>query len=230
MDENTPPRSQSRDGNVAYRFMLSSLTPDLKKYYMHIIQELGGVVHDELTYIESVTHVVAKDLRRSERIFHAVAARKKILRISFLDQSYKSGRFVEEEPHLWVNDPPPSLASPGQDADGVANIIRMWRTRGPPFAKTKVFLMLKSHREKHFALMLRNGGATVSGSRTKLKNQDFTLAFFEGPPSTPAQEQAFAHMRQRGIPCLSPEFIVSYLKGDEDSDLRQAQRSTHAIA
>lgn len=230
-DENSPPRSQTtRTGVVAYRFMLSSLPEDLKKYYMHVIQELGGVVHDEISYMDTVTHVVAKDLRKSERIFHAIAARKKIFRISFLDQSFKLGHFVEdEEPHLWSSNPPASLASPGQDADGIANCIRRWQYRGAPFAKQKVFLMLSIDREKKFALMLRNGGASVKGSKTKLKNQEFTLAFFEGTPLTTAQEQAVAWMRQRGIPCLGPEFIVSYLRGEEDLDLRCAKNSKHAI-
>jgi len=84
-----------------YKFILSSFSGSEKENLFKIIQSLGGTVFDSAFYESECTHVVVKNPSRSEKYFAACASGKWVLHHSYLLDSFKKKKFLDEEEYEW---------------------------------------------------------------------------------------------------------------------------------
>lgn len=78
-------------------FMLSGLPPSDLNHYQQIIEKLGATCHSETNFNPECTHLVVKDLKRTEKVLCALASGCWLLDIEYLDASLRARAFVEEE-------------------------------------------------------------------------------------------------------------------------------------
>ncbi|XP_061661893.1 DNA topoisomerase 2-binding protein 1 isoform X2 [Syngnathoides biaculeatus] len=204
------------------RFQLSSLSPQERIDYSHLIEELGGVVLDKQSFDPSCSHIIVGTPLRNEKYLAAMAAGKWILHRSYLEACRSVGRFIPEEDYEWgsssILDALPSLTLQQRR---LALAAQRWRKalRGPTeqdgqgaFSGWTVMLNIDQSRESGFRRLLQSGGAEVlpSGSPSMYKVATHLFADFSrlrlGDFRADVSEAS-----AQNVMCLKPEYIADYL-------------------
>ncbi|XP_036287326.1 DNA topoisomerase 2-binding protein 1 isoform X7 [Pipistrellus kuhlii] len=93
---------ETREGlKKQYTFQLSSLNPQERIDYCHLIEKLGGLVIEKQSFDPSCTHIIVGHPLRNEKYLASVAAGKWVLHRSYLEACRTAGRFVAEEDYEW---------------------------------------------------------------------------------------------------------------------------------
>ncbi|KAF4020590.1 hypothetical protein G4228_012630 [Cervus hanglu yarkandensis] len=86
-----------------YIFQLSSLNPQERIDYCHLIEKLGGSVIEKQCFDPSCTHIVVGHPLRNEKYLASVAAGKWVLHRSYLEACRTAGRFMSVLPGYSVS-------------------------------------------------------------------------------------------------------------------------------
>nr|XP_033785877.1 DNA topoisomerase 2-binding protein 1 isoform X2 [Geotrypetes seraphini] len=207
-----------------YRFQLSSLNPQERIDYCHLIEELGGVVLEKQCFDASCTHIIVGHPLRNEKYLASMAAGKWVLHRSYLESCRAVGHFVQEEDYEWgsnsilnvltgINVQQKKLAIAAmrwrkklqkrkQEADSVEGAFSGW----------KVVLNVDQTKEAGFKRLLQSGGAQVLlGHHTSLfKETTHLFADFSKLKPNNARVNV-AEAAEQGVNCLKPEYIAEYL-------------------
>uniref|UniRef100_A0A8C2XH35 DNA topoisomerase II binding protein 1 n=1 Tax=Cyclopterus lumpus TaxID=8103 RepID=A0A8C2XH35_CYCLU len=217
------PEPQPEEEKQPPRFQLSSLSPQERIDYSHLIEELGGVILDKQSFDPSCSHIIVGTPLRNEKYLAAMAAGKWILHRSYLEACRSVDRFIQEDEYEWgsssILDALPSITSQQRR---LALAAMRWRKtlqgrseQGGAFSGWTVMLNIDQIRESGFRRLLQSGRAKVTQSHSfppfeflsltthlfadfsRLKPGDFRVDVSE----------ATAH----GVKCLKPEYIADYL-------------------
>uniref|UniRef100_A0A2K6T4E5 DNA topoisomerase 2-binding protein 1 n=1 Tax=Saimiri boliviensis boliviensis TaxID=39432 RepID=A0A2K6T4E5_SAIBB len=133
-----------------YIFQLSSLNPQERIDYCHLIEKLGGLVIEKQCFDPSCTHIVVGHPLRNEKYLGSVAAGKWVLHRSYLEACRTAGHFVQvyfEWGHSQTIIRTPEI---NNLSCGI-----------PTFSGWKVILHVDQSREAGFKRLLQSGGAKV---------------------------------------------------------------------
>ncbi|XP_068604125.1 DNA topoisomerase 2-binding protein 1 [Brachionichthys hirsutus] len=214
------PQEESEEEKPPPRFQLSSLSPQERIDYSHLIEELGGVVLDKQFFDSSCSHIIVGTPLRNEKYLAAMAAGKWILHRSYLEACRPVCRFLPEEEFEWgsgsILDALPSITT--QQRRLALAAIR-WRTslqgccqqRGA-FSGWTVMLNIDQNRESGFRRLLQSGGAKVLPSPSSSLYQETTHLFADFSRLKPGDFRVdVAEASSQGVTCLKPEYIADYL-------------------
>ncbi|KAM8823171.1 DNA topoisomerase 2-binding protein 1 [Spinachia spinachia] len=205
------------------RFQLSSLSPQERIDYSHLIEELGGVVLDKQSFDPSCSHIIVGTPLRNEKYLAAMAAGKWILHRSYLEACRSVDRFIQEDEYEWgsscILDALPSITSQQRR---LALAAMRWRkslqgrsARGGAFSGWTVMLNIDQSRESGFRRLLQSGNAKVLPSPSPSLYKEASHLFADFSRLKPGDFrvdvwQATSH----GVRCLKPEYIADYLMQD----------------
>lgn len=210
--EKTPPR-----------FQMSSLSPQERIDYSHLIEELGGVVLDKQSFDPSCTHIIVGTPLRNEKYLAAMAAGKWILHRSYLEACRSVGHFIEEEDYEWgsgsILDALPSITS---QQKRLALAAMRWRKalqvrsdEGGSFSGWTVMLNIDQSRDSGFRRLLQSGGAKVLPSPSPSLYKEATHLFADFSRLKPGDFRVdISEAAAQGVTCLKPEYIADYLMQD----------------
>ncbi|KTG28176.1 hypothetical protein cypCar_00019978 [Cyprinus carpio] len=202
------------------RFLLSSLNPQERIDYSHLIEELGGVVLEKQSFDPSCTHVVVGYPLRNEKYLAAMAAGKWILHRSYLEACRAEGHFLEEEQYEWgsssILDALPSINS---QQKRLALAAMRWRktlqgcsNKEGAFGGWTVMLNIDQAREAGFRRLLESGGAKVLPDPSPLLFKETTHLFVDFSRLKPSDVRVdVSEAAAQGVKCLKPEYIADYL-------------------
>ncbi|XP_007899035.1 DNA topoisomerase 2-binding protein 1 isoform X3 [Callorhinchus milii] len=218
-------QSKTKEVHVQRRFQLSSLNPQERIDYCHLIEELDGVVLDRQCFDPSCTHIIVGQPLRNEKYLASMAAGKWVLHRSYLEACRTAAKFIQEETYEWgssfVLDALPNL---GVQQKKLAVAAMMWRKRLEKqrlestdveigaFSGWKIILNVDQSKEAGFRRLLLSGGAKVSPSHLPFDYRGATHLFADFSklkPDDPRVNVAEA-VKQR-VMCLKPEYIADYL-------------------
>uniref|UniRef100_A0A8C5I3M2 BRCT domain-containing protein n=1 Tax=Gouania willdenowi TaxID=441366 RepID=A0A8C5I3M2_GOUWI len=207
------------------RFQLSSLSPQERIDYSHLIEELGGVVLDKQSFDPSCSHIIVGSPLRNEKYLAAMAAGKWILHRSYLEACRSVGCFIQEDEFEWgsssiLN----ALPSITQQQKRLALAAMRWRKvlqgrseHEGAFSGWTVMLNIDQNRESGFRRLLQSGGSKVyfeihpSPSLYK----EATHLFAEFSRLKPGDFRVnLSEATSQGVTCLKPEYIADYLMQD----------------
>uniref|UniRef100_A0A4W3IX14 DNA topoisomerase II binding protein 1 n=1 Tax=Callorhinchus milii TaxID=7868 RepID=A0A4W3IX14_CALMI len=179
-------------------FQLSSLNPQERIDYCHLIEELDGVVLDRQCFDPSCTHIIVGQPLRNEKYLASMAAGKWVLHRSYLEACRTAAKFIQEETYEWgssfVLDALPNL---GVQQKKLAVAAMMWRKRlEKQRLEMNVLLSILQVSPSHLPFDYR-GATHLFADFSKLK------------PDDPRVNVAEA-VKQR-VMCLKPEYIADYL-------------------
>nr|XP_015210452.1 PREDICTED: DNA topoisomerase 2-binding protein 1 [Lepisosteus oculatus] len=223
-----PPQPQEQEeekkAKVQPRFQLSSLNPQERIDYSHLIEELGGVVLDKQCFDPSCTHIIVGYPLRNEKYLAAMAAGKWILHRSYLEACRAVGKFIEEEEYEWGSSSILDVL-PGINAQQrkLAVAAMRWRrnlqgrrnsdssTEGA-FSGWSVILNVDRSREAGFRRLLQSGGAKVFPSHSPSLYKEATHLFADFSKLKPDDPRVnVAEAVSQNVNCLKPEYIADYL-------------------
>ncbi|XP_077158778.1 DNA topoisomerase 2-binding protein 1 isoform X2 [Paroedura picta] len=205
------------------RFHLSSLNPQERMDYSHLIEELGGVVLEKQCFDPSCTHTVVGSPLRNEKFLASVAAGKWVLHRSYLEACRAAQRFVEEEDYEWGSNTILS-AIPGMSIiqKKLAVAAMRWRkaiqrrketgiTEGA-FSGWKIVLNVDPAKEAGFKRILESGGAKVLPGYSSALFREATHLFADFNKLKPEDTRVnVGEAIAQGVNCLKPEYIADYL-------------------
>lgn len=202
------------------RFLLSSLNPQERIDYSHLIEELGGVVLEKQSFDPSCTHVIVGYPLRNEKYLAAMAAGKWILHRSYLEACRSEGRFIQEEQYEWGSSSIlDALSSINSQQKRLALAAMRWRktlqgctNKEGAFGGWTVMLNIDQAREAGFRRLLQSGGAKVLLDPSPSLYKETTHLFVDFSRLKPGDvrvdvSEAVAY----GVKCLKPEYIADYL-------------------
>ncbi|XP_016345526.1 DNA topoisomerase 2-binding protein 1 [Sinocyclocheilus anshuiensis] len=202
------------------RFLLSSLNPQERIDYSHLIEELGGVVLEKQSFDPSCTHVIVGYPLRNEKYLAAMAAGKWILHRSYLEACRAEGHFIEEEQYEWgsssILDALPSINS---QQKRLALAAMRWRktlqgssNKEGAFGGWTVMLNIDQAREAGFRRLLQSGGAKVLPDPSPSLFKETTHLFVDFSRLKPGDGRVdVSEAAAQGVKCLKPEYIADYL-------------------
>ncbi|KAI2649116.1 DNA topoisomerase 2-binding protein 1-A [Labeo rohita] len=202
------------------RFLLSSLNPQERIDYSHLIEELGGVVLEKQSFDPSCTHVIVGYPLRNEKYLAAMAAGKWILHRSYLEACRSEGHFIEEEQYEWgsssILDALPSINS---QQKRLALAAMRWRktlqgssNKEGAFGGWTVMLNIDQAREAGFRRLLQSGGAKVLPDPSPSLFKETTHLFVDFSRLKPGDVRVdISEAAAQGVKCLKPEYIADYL-------------------
>ncbi|XP_075443224.1 DNA topoisomerase 2-binding protein 1 isoform X3 [Ascaphus truei] len=206
------------------RFQLSSLNPQERIDYCHLIEELGGVVIEKQCFDPSCTHIIVGHPLRNEKYLASMAAGKWVLHRSYLESCRAIGRFVQEEDYEWgSNSILDALTSINPQQKMLAVAAMRWRKKlqrlkqemgsvEGAFSGWKVILNVDQSKEAGFKRLLQSGGAKVfvGHSSSLFKETNHLFADFSKLRPEDARVNV-AEAAAQGVHCLKPEYIADYL-------------------
>ncbi|XP_077410568.1 DNA topoisomerase 2-binding protein 1 isoform X2 [Vanacampus margaritifer] len=202
------------------RFQMSSLAPEERIDYSHLIEVLGGVILDKQSFDPSCSHIIVGTPLRNEKYLAAMAAGKWILHRSYLEACRSVGRFIPEEDYEWgsssILDALPSISSQQRR---LALAAMRWRKalRGSSkqegaFSGWTVMLNIDQSREAGFRRLLQSGGAKVLPSASHSMYKVATHLFADFSRLRPGDFRVdVSDASAQGVTCLKPEYIADYL-------------------
>ncbi|XP_069861535.1 DNA topoisomerase 2-binding protein 1 isoform X1 [Dipodomys merriami] len=206
-----------------YIFQLSSLNPQERIDYYHLIEELGGSVIEKQCFDPSCTHIVVGHPLRNEKFLASVAAGKWVVHRSFMEACRAAGRFVPEEDYEWGSSAIlDALGGAPEQQRRLARAAVRWRkaiqerrraggAQGA-FSGWKVILHVEQSREAGFKRLLQSGGAKVlSGHAASLFKEATHL--FSDLHKRKAEDSGVnvAEAAAQDVRCLRTEYIADYL-------------------
>ncbi|XP_053115689.1 DNA topoisomerase 2-binding protein 1 [Hemicordylus capensis] len=209
------------------KFQLSSLNPQERIDYCHLIEELGGVVLEKQCFDSSCTHTVVGYPLRNEKFLASMAAGKWVLHRSYLEACRAAQRFVEEEDYEWGSNSILSVLSGINEIQKKLAVAAMrWRkaiqrrreetgiTEGA-FSGWKVILHVDPAKEAGFKRLLESGGAKVLPGHSFPLLRDVTHLFADFNKLKPEDVRvSTGKAAAQGVNCLKPEYIADYLIQD----------------
>ncbi|XP_075936605.1 DNA topoisomerase 2-binding protein 1 isoform X1 [Anarhichas minor] len=214
------PQEEREEEKQPPRFQLSSLSPQERIDYSHLIEELGGVVLDKQSFDPSCSHIIVGTPLRNEKYLAAMAAGKWILHRSYLEACRSVDRFIQEDEYEWgsssILDALPSITS--QQRRLALSAMRWRQTlqgrseQEGAFSGWTVMLNIDQNRESGFRRLLQSGRAKVLPSPSPSLYKEASHLFADFSRLKPGDfrvdvSEATAH----GVQCLKPEYIADYL-------------------
>lgn len=202
------------------RFQMSSLSPQERIDYSHLIEELGGVVLDKQSFDPSCTHIIVGTPLRNEKYLAAMAAGKWILHRSYLEACRSVGHFIQEVDYEWgsssILDALPSITS---QQKRLALAAMRWRKalqgrseQGGSFSGWTVMLNIDQSRDSGFRRLLQSGGAKVLPSPSLSLYSEASHLFADFSRLKPGDFRVdVSEASAQGVTCLRPEYIADYL-------------------
>ncbi|XP_043575384.1 DNA topoisomerase 2-binding protein 1 [Chiloscyllium plagiosum] len=217
--------SNTKETHAQRRFQLSSLNPQERIDYCHLIEELGAVVLDRQCFDPSCTHIIVGQPLRNEKYLASMAAGKWVLHRSYLEACRAAAKFVQEENYEWgsssILDVLPGI-SVQQKKLAVAAMrwrknLELLRQRNPTaeigaFTGWKVILNFDHAKEAGFRRLLLSGGAKVLPNHLLHEYKDATHLFADFSKLKPEDPKVnLAEAIEHNVMCLKPEYIADYL-------------------
>ncbi|OEL27846.1 BRCT domain-containing protein [Dichanthelium oligosanthes] len=186
----------------------------LRKEYKAILRRLKGrVCRDSHQWCFQATHLVATELRRTEKFFAAAAAGRWILKPDYLTACNETGKFLEEEPFEWHGNGLNSGDTISLDAPRKWRQLKQ-RTGHGAFYGMQVIIYGECIAPTLDTLKrtIRSGDGSILATsppytRFFKSNVDFAVVS-AGMPSVDAWVQEFM---RHNIPCISADYLVEYV-------------------
>ncbi|XP_009954120.1 PREDICTED: DNA topoisomerase 2-binding protein 1 [Leptosomus discolor] len=209
------------------KFQLSSLNPQERFDYCHLIEELGGIVLEKQCFDPSCTHIVVGHPLRNEKFLASMAAGKWVLHRSYLEACRGAGCFVQEEDYEWGSNSILNVL-PGINVNQkkLALAAMRWRKKihkgrqetgivEGAFSGWKVILNVDQTKEAGFRRLLQSGGAKVFSGHSVSLFKEATHLFADFSKLKPDDIKVnIAEVAAQGVNCLKPEYIADYLIQD----------------
>uniref|UniRef100_A0A8B9PBX6 DNA topoisomerase II binding protein 1 n=1 Tax=Apteryx owenii TaxID=8824 RepID=A0A8B9PBX6_APTOW len=206
------------------KFQLSSLNPQERFDYCHLIEELGGIVLEKQCFDPSCTHIVVGHPLRNEKFLASMAAGKWVLHRSYLEACRGAGCFVQEEDYEWgSNSILNVLSGINVNQKKLALAAMKWRKKihkgrqetgivEGAFSGWKVILNVDQTKEAGFKRLLQSGGAKVFSGHSMSLFKEATHLFADFSKLKPDDTRVnIAEAAAQGVNCLKPEYIADYL-------------------
>ncbi|XP_008056831.1 DNA topoisomerase 2-binding protein 1 [Carlito syrichta] len=206
-----------------YIFQLSSLNPQERIDYCHLIEKLGGLVIEKQSFDPNCTHIVVGHPLRNEKYLASVAAGKWVLHRSYLEACRTAGRFVQEEDYEWGSSSILDvLTGINVQQRRLALAAMRWRKKiqqrqesgivEGAFSGWKVILHVEQSREAGFKRLLQSGGAKVLPGHSVSLFKEATHLFFDFNKLKPEDSGVnIAEAAAQNVYCLKTEYIADYL-------------------
>ncbi|XP_008847008.1 DNA topoisomerase 2-binding protein 1 [Nannospalax galili] len=206
-----------------YIFQMSSLNPQERIDYCHLIEKLGGSVLEKQCSDPSCTHMVVGHPLRNEKYLASMAAGKWVLHRSYLEACRAAGRFVQEEDYEWGSSSIlDALTGVTEYQQKLAVAAMRWRRKiqqrqelgivEGAFSGWKVILHVDRPREAGFKRLLQAGGAKVLPGHPVPLFKEATHLFCDFNKLKPHDSRAFiAEAAAQNMACLRTEYIADYL-------------------
>ncbi|TKS87567.1 DNA topoisomerase 2-binding protein 1-A [Collichthys lucidus] len=214
------PQEECEEEKQPPRFQLSSLSPQERIDYSHLIEELGGVVLDMQCFDPSCSHIIVGTPLRNEKYLAAMAVGRWILHRSYLEACRSVGHFIQEDDYEWgsssILDALPSITSQQRR---LALAAMRWRKtlqgrpeQGGAFSGWTVMLNIDQSRESGFRRLLQSGRAKVLPSPSPSLYKEATHLFADFSRLKPGDFRVdISEATSQGVTCLKPEYIADYL-------------------
>ncbi|XP_010070867.1 PREDICTED: DNA topoisomerase 2-binding protein 1 [Pterocles gutturalis] len=209
------------------KFQLSSLNPQERFDYCHLIEELGGIVLEKQCFDPTCTHIVVGHPLRNEKFLASMAAGKWVLHRSYLEACRGAGCFVQEEDYEWgSNSILNVLPAINVNQKKLALAAMRWRKKihqgrretgivEGAFSGWKVILNVDQTKEAGFRRLLQSGGAKVFSGHSVSLFKEATHLFADFSKLKPDDTRVnVAEAAAQGVNCLKPEYIADYLIQD----------------
>ncbi|XP_054451194.1 DNA topoisomerase 2-binding protein 1 [Pteronotus mesoamericanus] len=207
-----------------YIFQLSSLNPQERIDYCHLIEKLGGLVIEKQSFDPNCTHIVVGHPLRNEKYLASVAAGKWVLHRSYLEACRAAGCFVPEEDYEWGSSSILDvLTGISVQQRQLALAAMRWRKKiqqtqesgvvEGAFSGWKVILdVANQSREAGFKRLLQSGGAKVLPGHSVPLFKEATHLFSDGNKLKPDDSGVnLAEAAAQNVYCLKTEYIADYL-------------------
>uniref|UniRef100_A0A663MEZ6 DNA topoisomerase II binding protein 1 n=1 Tax=Athene cunicularia TaxID=194338 RepID=A0A663MEZ6_ATHCN len=179
------------------KFQLSSLNPQERFDYCHLIEELGGIVLEKQCFDPSCTHIVVGHPLRNEKFLASMAAGKWVLHRSYLEACRGAGCFVQEEDYEW-------------GSDSILNVLP-----GINVNQKKLALAAMRWRKKIHKGRQETGIVEVFSGHSVSLFKEATHLFADFSKLKPDDTRvSVAEAAAQGVNCLKPEYIADYLIQD----------------
>ncbi|XP_028926710.1 DNA topoisomerase 2-binding protein 1 isoform X3 [Ornithorhynchus anatinus] len=207
-----------------YIFQLSSLNPQERIDYCHLIEELGGSVLEKQCFDASCTHIVVGHPLRNEKYLASMAAGKWVLHRSYLEACRTAGCFVQEEDYEWGSSSILDvLTGINLQQKKLALAAMRWRKKiqrrqeeagvvEGAFSGWRVVLNVDQSREAGFKRLLQSGGAKVLPGHSPSLFKEATHLFADFSKLKPDDTRVnVMEAAAQNVNCLKPEYIADYL-------------------
>ncbi|XP_045647743.1 DNA topoisomerase 2-binding protein 1 isoform X3 [Ursus americanus] len=206
-----------------YIFQLSSLNPQERIDYCHLIEKLGGLVIEKQCFDPNCTHIVVGHPLRNEKYLASVAAGKWVLHRSYLEACRTAGHFVPEEDYEWGSSSILDvLTGINVQQRRLALAAMRWRKKlqqrqesgivEGAFSGWKVILYVDQSREAGFKRLLQSGGAKVLPGHSVPLFKEATHLFSDFNKLKPDDSGVnIAEAAAQNVYCLKTEYIADYL-------------------
>ncbi|XP_053455562.1 DNA topoisomerase 2-binding protein 1 isoform X1 [Nycticebus coucang] len=206
-----------------YIFQLSSLNPQERIDYCHLIEKLGGLVIEKQSFDPSCTHIVVGHPLRNEKYLASVAAGKWVLHRSYLEACRTAGHFVQEEDYEWGSSSILDvLTGINVQQRRLALAAMRWRKKlqqrqesgvvEGAFSGWKIILHVDQSREAGFKRLLQSGGAKVLPGHSVPLFKEATHLFSDLNKLKPDDSGVnIAEAAAQNVYCLKTEYIADYL-------------------
>ncbi|XP_035583143.1 DNA topoisomerase 2-binding protein 1 isoform X2 [Zalophus californianus] len=206
-----------------YIFQLSSLNPQERIDYCHLIEKLGGLVIEKQCFDPNCTHIVVGHPLRNEKYLASVAAGKWVLHRSYLEACRTAGHFVLEEDYEWGSSSILDvLTGINVQQRRLALAAMRWRKKlqqrqesgivEGAFSGWKVILYVDQSREAGFKRLLQSGGAKVLPGHSVPLFKEATHLFSDFNKLKPDDSGVnIAEAATQNVYCLKTEYIADYL-------------------
>ncbi|XP_041590236.1 DNA topoisomerase 2-binding protein 1 isoform X4 [Vulpes lagopus] len=206
-----------------YIFQLSSLNPQERIDYCHLIEKLGGLVIEKQSFDPNCTHIVVGHPLRNEKYLASVAAGKWVLHRSYLEACRTAGHFVLEEDYEWGSSSILDvLTGINVQQRRLALAAMRWRKKiqqrqesgivEGAFSGWKVILHVDQSREAGFKRLLQSGGAKVLPGHSVPLFKEATHLFSDFNKLKPDDSGVnIAEAAAQNVYCLKTEYIADYL-------------------
>uniref|UniRef100_A0A8D2LW41 DNA topoisomerase II binding protein 1 n=1 Tax=Varanus komodoensis TaxID=61221 RepID=A0A8D2LW41_VARKO len=225
-----PPVAPQPKENVEkqFRFQLSSLIPQERIDYCHLIEELGllvlWMVLEKQCFDPSCTHTIVGHPLRNEKFLASMAAGKWVLHRSYLEACRAAQHFVEEEDYEWGSNSILSVL-PGINIvqKNLAVAAMRWRKAiqkrreetgiiEGAFSGWRVILNVDPAKEAGFKRLLESGGGKVLPAHSLPPFREVTHLFADFSKLKPENIRVnIGEAASKGVNCLKPEYIADYL-------------------
>ncbi|XP_038053653.1 SMC5-SMC6 complex localization factor protein 1-like isoform X2 [Patiria miniata] len=198
-----------------YRFLLSGFADHEKAALAESISRLGGKYLDSKTFVPDSTHVISVRPMRSEKYLCGCAAGKWIVTPDFVKASLAAGHWLEEEPYIWGNNEPSIV---DERSASMASAPKRWLTHHRltnqrAFTGWTVIILVTSNNNRPavYKRLIECGGGTVLSLRPPIRDPDSLAKLLTHTFVDRCYEQKVRSLRDRGVPCLAPEFLAEFL-------------------
>ena len=200
-------------------FQITSIERDQRPYLENMIENLGAkVIADSSSFDPTATHLLCKAPLKSEKYMASVAKGLWVLSCSYLEESTKAGRFLNEEDFEWGSEKL-GFASIQTKVHNVARAAKRWRVlvgqngiySGGAYSSWRVLFHTSKAKTKGLAAILNAGGAEILHEQPPFVNiTGATHAFIE-PNRVDMSLVSCAQLTANGVECFKNEYIADYL-------------------